>query len=261
MPFLAHLEELRKRSFRALGAILVFAIGAFIAKDFIFGQVLLTPKEADFITYRFFCHLSQAIGLGESLCVETIPFELINIDMSGQFTSHIMVSFIAGIIVAFPYVFRQVWGFVKPGLKKEEARTARGVVFFCSLLFMMGVLFGYFVIAPLSVRFLGSYQVDPDVPNQIKLTSYITTVASVTLAAGLLFQLPVVVYFLSKLGLVTPAFLRTYRRHALVTVLVLAAVITPPDITSQILVAFPLLVLYEVSIFISKRVERKRPEI
>ena len=256
MSFLQHLEEMRWRLIRSAIAILSFGILAFIFKGIIFDKIILAPKNGNFITYRIMCAASKAVGFEDGFCV-TSDFELQNISMAGQFTSHIVVSLIAGLIIAFPYVFYQIWGFVKPGLKSKERNTARGVVFFTSLLFMSGILFGYFLIAPLSIQFLGGYKVSDQVDNIITLNSFITTITSTTLASGIVFQLPIVIYFLAKTGLVTPKILRTYRKHAIVGVLILAAIITPPDITSQILVALPLLVLYEISIHIARIVGKK----
>lgn len=257
MSFLEHLEELRWRVIRALAAVVLVAILAFIFKGFVFDHVILAPKNVDFITYRFFCVLSNSLGLDDSLCLTT-TFQLQNIDMSGQFTSHILVSVVAGIVVSFPYVFYQFWSFLAPGLKDAEKKTARGAVVATSLLFFLGVTFGYFLIAPLSVQFLGNYSVSEQVENIIRLNSFINTVTMTSLAGGLVFQLPVVVYFLAELGLVTPKTLRQYRKHAIVGVLILSAIITPPDITSQMLVTLPLLVLYELSIHIAKIVTRRR---
>jgi len=256
MSFLQHLEELRWRLVKAAIAIFVVATAAFIFKGFVFDEVILAPKRASFITYRIFCSISQKIGFEDGLCV-TSDFSLQNIKMSGQFTSHIVVSIVAGIVVSFPFVFYQLWKFILPGLRSKEAKMARGVVFFTSLLFLTGILFGYFLIAPLSVQFLGGYTVSDQVQNIISLNSFITTVTTTTLSSGIVFQLPIVIYFLAKIGIVTPQFLRTYRKHAIVAVLVLSAIITPPDITSQILVSLPLLVLYEISIQIAKSVTRK----
>ena len=256
MSFLQHLEELRWRLVRSALAILTGATVAFIFKGFVFDEVILAPKKASFITYRVFCSISQRIGLDDSLCV-TSDFSLQNIQMSGQFTSHIVVSIVAGIVIAFPYVFYQLWKFILPGLREREAKMAKGVVFFTSLLFLLGIAFGYFIIAPLSVQFLGGYTVSDQVQNIIGLNSFITTVTTTTLSSGIVFQLPIVIYFLAKLGIVTPQILRAYRKHAIVGVLVLSAIITPPDITSQILVSLPLLVLYEISIQISKSVYPK----
>ena len=245
MSFLDHLESLRWHLIRSTIAVGSLAIIAFLNKSFVFDTIVLGPKNPDFLTYRIMCSISDKI------CITEIPFTLMNINMSGQFTNHIFVSIIAGIIVAFPYVFWEMWRFIKPALYPDETQHARGVVFFSSFLFAAGVLFGYYVIAPLAINFLGSYQVSEMVKNQINLGSYMTTVASISLACGVVFELPIVTYFLTKVGLVTPAFMRQYRKHALVITLILSAIITPPDVISQILVALPLLLLYEVSIFIS----------
>lgn len=257
MSFLDHLEELRWRLIRSAAAILVFAIVAFSFKRILFDVVIFGPRSADFPTYRFFCAVSHWLGLDDSLCLSEMPFTLQNIAMSGQFTTHLITSFVAGLVLAFPYIIWEMWRFLKPGLKQQEREAARGMVFYSSLLFMSGVLFGYYLIAPLSVQFLGGYQISPTVANQIHLSSYISTVTSVTLAAGVVFQLPILIYFLTRMGLVTPAILKSYRRHAIVGVLILSAIITPPDITSQILVSLPIMLLYEISIAISRRVVKR----
>lgn len=260
MSFLEHLEELRWRVIRSIAAIIIAAILAFLFKHLIFDEIILAPKKASFVTYRFFCWLSQTIGFNDGLCVTT-DFELQSISMSGQFSSHILVSIIAGLIIAFPYIFYQFWSFVKPGLQESEQKMSRGVVFFVTLLFLIGINFGYFLITPLSIQFFGGYQVSETVENIITLNSFISLLTSTTLACGLVFQLPMVVYFLAKVGIATPEMLRKYRKHAIVAVLVLAAIITPPDITSQILVSIPLILLYEVSIQIAKVVVRNSEKV
>ena len=256
MSFLEHLEVLRWHLVRAVASIFVFGIVAFIAKSFIFDTVLLGPKKTDFWTYRMLCRASEKFGLSDLLCITDIPFELINISMSGQFTTHIVVSIIVGLIVSFPYIIFEIWRFVKPGLHKNEQKYATGMVFYTSILFLMGVLFGYYIISPLSVNFLGGYRVSDLVTNQIDLNSYFSTIATLVLASGLVFELPMFMYFLTKIGVVTPDSLRQYRRHAVVGVLLLAALITPPDVSSQVLVFFPLMLLYEVSIWVSALVLR-----
>ncbi len=258
MSFLQHLEVLRWHLVRSISAVIIFGIGAFLAKGFIFDTILLGPKGGDFWTYRMLCRASEKFGLSDLLCITEIPFEIINISMAGQFTTHIVVSVIVGFIVAFPYVVFEVWRFVKPGLYSTERRYATGMVFYTSGLFIVGILFGYYIIAPLSVNFLGNYHVSDLVTNQIDLNSYFSTLATLVLASGIVFELPVFIYFLTKIGVVTPEGLRRYRRHAVVGVLILAAVITPPDVSSQVLVFFPLMVLYEVSIWVSAFVLRKR---
>jgi len=258
MSFLHHLEILRWHLVRIVIALLIFSILAFFFKGFIFDTVVLAPVFDSFITYQLFCQLSEAMGLGDKLCFQSISFQLINITMAGQFTMHLIVSIFAGIIAAFPYILYEVWRFIKPALKKGEKNYARGLVFWGSLLFLSGVSFGYYLITPLSVQFLGGYNVSELVQNQISLSSYISTVTTITLSCGLIFQLPIIVYFLSKLGIVTPSLMKTYRRHAIIAVLLLSAIITPPDITSQILVSLPLLLLYEISILISRMVVKKK---
>ena len=260
MTFLEHLEALRWHLIRAFAAIVLFAVLAFIFKDVIFDHVLIAPKTPDFFTNHNLCKFGNFVGV-ESLCINSEPFQLINIQMSGQFTTHIMVSLVVGLIFGFPYLFFEFWNFVRPALYEKESRHAKGAVFFSSVLFIAGVVFGYFVIVPLSVHFLGTYQVSGEVINQINLRSYISTVTSVVLATGVIFELPVLVYFFTKAGLVTPGFLKKYRRHSLVIILALSAIITPPDIFSQILVAFPLLILYEAGIMISKKIVRKQEKL
>lgn len=257
MSFLEHLEVLRWHLVRAVSSIFIFAIAAFLAKSFIFDTILLGPKSGDFWTYRMLCRLSDKFGLSDLLCITDIPFELINISMAGQFTTHIVVSIICGFIVSFPYIVFEIWRFIKPGLYEGERKYATGMVFYTSVLFILGVLFGYYIIAPLSVNFLGSYRVSELIVNQIDLNSYFSTIATLVLASGIVFELPMLMYFLTKIGIVTPDSLRQYRKHAVVGVLILAAVITPPDVSSQVLVFFPLMFLYEISILVSAFVLRK----
>lgn len=254
MSFLDHLEIFRWHLIRSAIAILFFAIIAFIFKSVVFDVILLGPKNHNFPTYKLLCAISQHLGFQDALCLKESPFSLMNISMSGQFSTHITTSVFAGFIVAFPYVFWEFWSFIRPAFHANETKMARGIVFFSSVLFLCGILFGYYIIAPLSVNFLGSYQVSSTVANQISLTSFIATVTTVSFLNGIIFELPVLVYFLTKIGLLTPEFMRAYRKHAMVVTLILSAIITPPDITSQILVSLPLVVLYEISIKISKRV-------
>tara|TARA_Y100000589_G_scaffold134245_1_gene128309 strand:- start:2567 stop:3376 length:810 start_codon:yes stop_codon:yes gene_type:complete len=254
MSFLSHLEVFRWHLIRSFIALLFFSILAFIYKDFVFDQILLGPIDPYFPTYVTLCKLSRFLGIGDFFCLNEPIFELININMSGQFSAHITTSLFAGFVFSFPYIFWEFWRFVKPALYSNETKLVRGVVFFTSLLFLFGIFFGYYVIAPLSVNFLGTYQVSSSVPNQISLMSFISTVVTVCLVNGIVFELPIIVYFLTKLGILTPTFMRIYRRHAIVLTLILSAIITPPDITSQILVSFPLLILYEISILLSARV-------
>lgn len=257
MSFLDHLEVLRWHLVRSVLAVFILAIAAFIFKDFIFDKVILAPKSPAFPTNVLLCDLGKRLGVLK-LCINTMPLEIISIKMAGQFSMHIMVSLVVGVVIGFPYLFFEFWRFIAPALHSNEKKHARGAVFYSSFLFMIGVLFGYFVITPLTVHFLGSYSVSPEVTNQINLISYVSTIASVVLASGVVFELPVLAYFLTKIGLITPEFMRKYRRHSLVVILLLSAIITPPDVFSQVLVAVPLIILYEVGIFISRRIVRKQ---
>ena len=257
MSFLEHLEELRWHIIRSILAIVILMIVAFVFKNIIFDNIILAPKSPDFITARLLCRLGEYLNT-TALCINTQQMNLINIKMSGQLTTHITVSLVAGLILAFPVILWEFWQFFKPALKVNEARYARGAVFSASMLFFLGVAFGYFMLAPLSIHFLSSYEISPDVVNQINIRSYIGTLTSICLATGLVFELPIIAFFLTKIGLITPDFMRKYRKHAIVVIFILAAIITPPDIFSQTLVSIPLLILYEVSIFISARVMRQK---
>jgi len=257
MSFLEHLEVLRWHLIRSVLAVLVFAVGAFLFYDVVFDGIILAPKNADFFTNRMFAQFADYIGV-ESLKINTKPFQLININMAGQFSTHITTSLVIGLILGFPYLFFEFWRFVRPALYSNEKKHARGSIFYTSFLFALGVLFGYYLITPLSVHFLGSYNVSSQVLNQINLSSYISTVTSIVLASGVIFELPILIFFLSKVGLISPEFLKKYRKHAVVLMLILSAIITPPDIFSQVLVCLPLLILYEVGISISKRVQKQQ---
>jgi sec-independent protein translocase protein TatC len=254
MSFLDHLEELRGHLIKATLAVLIFASVAFICKDIVFKTILLGPAKVDFVTYNGLCNLSKALGMDESLCITEMPFEIQSRTLAGQFSAHIWVSITFGFIVGFPFVIYQFWKFISPGLHKNERKTSRGFIFSASFLFFLGVFFGYYIICPLSINFLGSYSVAEEIHNDFDLDSYISLVRASTVASGLIFELPIIIYFLTKVGLVTPMFLKKNRKVALVIVLIVSAVITPPDIASQVIVAIPVLILYEVSILISKRV-------
>lgn len=256
MSFLDHLEELRWHILRSFIAILVFAIIVFLAKTIVFHHIILAPSRPDFITYRFLCKISEILH-SSVLCITELPFTIQSRKMTGQFTMHISSSIVIGFICAFPYVFWEIWRFVKPALYSKEKKIARGAVFFVSLLFLSGILFGYYVVSPLSINFLANYQLDPSIINQFDITSYVTIVSMLVLTCGIMFQLPIVVYFLSKAGIVTPSIMRKYRRHALIGTLIISAIITPPDVISQLLISMPLFLLYEVSIYISKLVVKK----
>ena len=257
MSFLDHLEELRWHLIRSTIAVVLIGLVAFIMKDFIFDTVIFGPKRPDFPTYKLFCHLSKMLGFSEAFCGTEPLFRIQSREMAGQFSAHIWTSIWAGFIVGFPYILYEMWKFISPGLYTKEKNNARGFIFIASMLFFTGVLFGYYVVAPLSINFLGGYQVSKEVFNDIDLGSYISTVRAAVIACGLVFELPIIIFFLTKIGLVTPEVLKKYRKISLVVVLILSAIITPPDVASQIIVAIRILVLYQVSIYISGYVIRQ----
>lgn len=260
MTFMEHLEELRWHLIRSVGAIVFFMIFAFMFINKIFNYIILAPARPDFYTYRVLCKIGEATGI-TSLCVDKLNFSLMSREVSGQFMMALTSSAIIGLLFAFPYVFWEVWRFIMPGLKNAEKKAARGAVFYVTALFFMGVLFGYYVVAPFAINFLVNYQIDTSIVNQFDIGSYISILATLTLACGVTFQLPIAVFVLTKVGVLTPLFMRTYRRHALVVILIVAAIITPsPDMISQILVAIPLYILYEVSILVAVRVEKAKLE-
>lgn len=259
MSFLDHLEVMRWHLLRSILAVVIMALVAFVFKEIVFDKIILAPKEPNFPTNRWLCQLGEILGLNR-ICINQNPFGLQTVKMAEQFSMHIIVSLVAGIVVAFPYVFFEIWRFIVPALYDKEKQTATGAVFYTSLLFILGVGFGYYIISPLSVNFLGNYKVSESVISAPTLRSYVQTITSVVLASGIVFQLPILIYFLSKVGLVTPDFLKRYRRHSIILIVTLSAIITPPDVFSQVLVALPLMVLYEIGISISKRIMRQQEE-
>lgn len=251
MSFLEHVEVLRWHIIRSVIAVFILAVVAFLSKDFVFGTLILGPSRLDFLTFRLLCDASEWLK-SDVLCITDMPFILQSRKMTGQFTMHISSSIIVGFIAAFPYVFWEIWRFIRPGLYSKEKNTARGTVFIVSVLFFIGVSFGYYIISPLIVNFLGHYTLHESIANEFDIASYVGTVTTLVLVCGLMFQLPVVIYFLTKVGIVTPELLITYRKHALIVTMFLGAILTPPDVTSQVLIAVPLFVLYQFSIVVSK---------
>ncbi|MFD2890978.1 twin-arginine translocase subunit TatC [Flavobacterium chuncheonense] len=258
MSFLDHLEELRWLLVRSTAAVLIGATIAFFFSDFIFNEILFGPKSPSFVTYQLLCELSQKFGLDQSLCVTEIPIRIQSREMGGQFSAHMWTSITAGFIIAFPFILWEFWKFISPALYEKEKKYASSFIIVASILFFAGVLFGYYLIAPLSINFLANYNVSAEIFNDIDLSSYISLLRSSTVACGLLFELPIIIYFLTKIGLVTPAALRSYRKYTLIAILVVSAIITPPDVLSQIIVAVPILILYEISIFISAAVLKRQ---
>jgi sec-independent protein translocase protein TatC len=257
MSFWEHLEELRWHLLRAVIVLIALAITAFVMRKFIFDSVILAPSNPDFVTYRYLCKIGAWLHT-DALCIGTAPLNIINIQMSGQFMVHMYISLMAAVVVAFPYVLWEIWSFVRPALLPKEKKYSKGVVFYSTILFIIGMLFSYYLIVPLTINFFSTYQVSEAVNNSITLNSYISTVVSLTLATGFVFELPIIVFFLTKIGILSPGFMKKNRKYVYVILLTVAAIITPPDVFSQIMVTIPLVLLYEVSIFISARVYKKQ---
>ncbi len=256
MSFIDHLEELRGHLFRSVLAIAVGAIIVGVYNDFFVGQIVMGPTHADFPTYRVLCSTGQSLGLGDALCMKEIGVIMQNTSVSGQFSMFFTVVLIGGLIIAFPYVFWEFWSFIKPALTKKELNRTRGVIFWVSLLFFLGVFFGYFVIAPYTVNFFANFVLDSNIENRWTISSYVDTLIPLILGTGLAFQLPLVMFFLAKIGIITPSYLRRVRKYAIVVILIVAAIITPPDVISQIIISIPLLLLYEISIWLTSKVVR-----
>lgn len=253
MSFLEHLEELRWRLLRAAVAVVIFASIIWIYQRKIMEGVFLNMVDPNFISFRLLC---EYLGV----CVDQINVDFQSTTLSGQFSYALMMSIMGGVVLAFPYIFYQLWAFVKPGLKFQEKKMARGIVFYVSLLFFLGILFGYYVVAPLSVQFFGAFQITPEIKTDVTIASYMSTVLSTVFYTGLFFLFPIVTFLLVKIGLFTPEFLIKYRKHAIVVILILAAVITPPDVISQVIVTIPIYLLFEISILVAKRVSKQEAE-
>lgn len=251
MSFLGHLEELRWRLVKMVIAVFIFATVIFIFTEWITNNIFLVLADTDFPIFKLFCNAFD-------ICVDKIDINWQSIEMTGQFSINLMMALVGGVVVAFPWIFYQIWSFVKPGLKPNEIKSVRGIVFFVSVLFFAGIAFGYYVIAPLTVQFFGNWTMADSIDNVFTINSYLRTVVSTVFFTGLLFLLPVVIQIFSRLGIITSAWLKKYRKHSFIAVLILAAIITPPDLITQIIVAIPIVLLYEFGIIIAKRIEKKR---
>lgn len=258
MSFIKHIEALRWHLVRSVIVILILAGVAFGFPEILFGKIILGPTKADFTTYTFLCGISQSWGMGDALCFTKFDFTFQNTDVTGQFTLHMWAAFVAGLIVGFPYLLWELWRFVMPALQPKEVKAARGFIFYASVLFLMGVAFAYWIVSPMAIYFLGNYQVDPSIDNDFAIDSYISVVTTLVLLLGIVFELPIIMYFLARFGIITAEFLRKYRKHALVVILIVSAVITPTtDIFTQALVAIPLWILFEASIIVVSRTEKR----
>jgi sec-independent protein translocase protein TatC len=258
MSFLGHLEELRWHLVRSAAAIFIIGILLFVFQKEVYEHFLLAHRKPDFITYQIFCEFFNLFGVDSTFCAVEFNDNLISLKPTQQLMNAIWSSLILGIILSFPYLVWELWRFIAPGLTTKEVKSSKGFIFIASFLFFCGIAFSFYVIAPISIHFLYNYQISDLIQNNFTLDSHIGLVTNMLLGVSILFELPVLIYFLTKIGLVTPEFLRKYRKHALVVVLILAAIITPPDIASQVIVAIPILILYEISIKVSKIVIKKQ---
>ena len=257
MSFLDHLEELRWLLVRSTLAIIVMSTLVYFVSDYIFDTIIFGPTHPEFVTYRFFCDVSNYLNFAENICITELPFTIQNTSMEGQVNVFVWTCITAGFILSFPFILWELWKFISPALYQNERKNAKLFISVASLLFFLGVLFGYYVIVPMSINFVATFKVSDIVKNEFNLESYIGMIKTAVIAAGLFFELPIIIYFLTKLGLVTPSFLRNSRKYAIVILLILAAIVTPPDVISQISVAIPMLLIYEASIFISAFVIKK----
>lgn len=258
MTFFEHVEALRPHLVRAMLALVVMMVAAFLGKKFIIDGLLMGPQSPDFITNRLLCKVSHALMGNDVLCINQFKFNMVNTSLAGQFNLHMLVALVSAIVVAVPYLLWEIWRFIVPALTEFERKRSRTFVFYVSLCFFVGLCFGYFIIVPLSINFLAGYTASQAITNMIDVRSYLTTVLTVSLVCAILFQLPLLIYFLTRMGLVSSAFLTKYRRHAIVVLAVLSAIITPPDLFSMVLVLLPIYGLYELSIHLAKRVEKKK---
>ncbi len=258
MSFFDHIEVLRWHLIRSCIAILVFTVLAFVYYDWVFDTIIMGPKKPDFWTYRMLCKLGDYLNR-PGFCITKIPGKIINTEMAGQFTLEINSALIIGITLGFPYLLWEIWRFIKPALHENERKAASGFVVYASLLFILGILFGYYIIAPESISFLANLSVSDQIENTFTVDSYLSSVATLTLATGVVFQLPMIVHILSSIGLLTPKLMRAGRRYAIVGILIISAVITPtPDMLTMMIVSVPLFILYEVGIVVAGRVEKRK---
>ncbi len=258
MSFFEHVDELRKYIIRALAGVVLFSIFGLAFPHILFDEIIFGPTHLDFWTYRKMCELSYLVNNDDTLCLKAIEYAIFSPSITSQFTQYFMVSIIAGVVMAFPWILYQLWLFIKPALSDKEIKYAKQMVGYGSFLFFLGISFGYFILTPISLNFLGNFKLMDNIQNQFTVDSYISFVTMLTLATGIIFELPIIIYFLSKIGLVTAAYLRKYRRYAILIVVIVAAVLTPPDVTSQVLMSIPLVILYEIGIMIAARVEKRK---
>jgi sec-independent protein translocase protein TatC len=258
MSFFWHLEALRWHLMRSAFAVVFFAIVAFCNYTFIFQKVIMGPFDPNFWSYKMMCYLGTLFHL-DGFCITKINGILISNEVGGQFMLQLNSSLLIGVICAIPYVLFEIWRFIKPALLENERKAASNFVLYASTLFIVGILFGYYILAPESVAFLAGYTVSPEIHNQFTVASYLSIVATVTLLTGIVFELPIFIYILASIGILTASFMRKTRRYAIIIIMIVGALISPsPDILTTTLATVPLLVLYEVGILVAAVVEKRK---
>ncbi len=261
MGFFDHVETLRWHVIRSLIAILTGSTVIFIFYAWFFENVVFAPGKPSFVTYTFFCKLGDLLHT-DQLCFEFKELTLLNTELSGQLMTQFTTAFTGGIVLAFPYICYEIWSFIQPALQERELNKTKPIIFYTSVLFLIGLLFGYYIMTPFWLAFSQSFTISPSITNMFSLDNYISGVSTLIFSCGLIFELPVVIYFLSKLGIMTPRHMREYRRHSYVGIVILGAIITPQtDIFSLTMICVPLIVLYEASIAVSARVERNKKQL
>lgn len=261
MTFLEHLEALRWHLVRSLIAVLIGAIFCFIQGKYIFGTILLGPTTKAFFTFRKLCELGRSLYDNDKLCIEDMDFVVKTVNIQEQFYQHFMIAIIGGLVLAMPYILFEIYCFVKPALKSNEKKYSGLIIGFASFLFFLGITFGYFILTPISVNFLGTYSLSDAIQREFTVASVVSFISLLTLGSGVLFELPIVIYFLAKVGVLTADMMKSYRRVAIVIILIISALITPPDVTSQIILSFPILLLYEIGIVIARKVSPEPIEL
>ncbi|MGE9516215.1 MAG: twin-arginine translocase subunit TatC [Solitalea-like symbiont of Acarus siro] len=254
--FFDHLEVLRWHFIRIVIVFFILAVVVFLNKSYIFDTIILGPQKADFPTYTILCKIAEILH-APGICLEKTNFSIINLELTGQITIHIKASITLAIALTIPYILIELWMFIKPALKVKEKNYIAGILVFAAVLFFIGLIFGYYVLLPLTIQFLSSYSISSEIINQISLQSYLSNISTLSLSGGLIFELPVLIYFLQKIGLITASKLRSMRKYMIVISLILGALLSSPDVLSQIIVALPLYILFELSIVIAFYTERK----
>ncbi|MBN8673046.1 MAG: twin-arginine translocase subunit TatC [Chitinophagales bacterium] len=259
MTFIDHLEQLRWHLIRSVIAVVIGAVVVLIYANQIVDDILMAPTRANFISSKWLCSLGHKINIGDTLCFPPVNASFLENTMTGQFISYFTLGFIGGFIIAFPYIFWEFWKFVKPALSPKELKKTRGIIIWVSFLFFTGVAFGYFILTPFMVNFYFNFKLSPQIVIMPSFSDYLENLIYTTVGIGVLFQMPLLVMVLARIGILTAKFLRKYRRHAFVIIVIAAAIITPStDPFSLTIVTIPLYLLFEASIIVASRINKSQ---